>query len=193
MIPSVASCAPQCLAHDNHFSFSSATSISGFPDAGIMAAGTLQRLLGAEHPPKPAFFSPRRRCHTPIRQTTGGGIASRAMRSRIAANRFPVTAPSASWNITYFACHVTLAPTLISFSLSVVSAHCRSRTGCPRISASTDCQNWPTNPPLASHPLGSPRSMARIGRTPLFFEGVSQIACLSWKSGYTRILLLAVG
>jgi len=41
--------------------------------------------------------------------TTGGGIANRAMRSRIAANRSRVTATSASWNVTYFACRVTLA------------------------------------------------------------------------------------
>ena len=39
-----------------------------------------------------------------------------------------------------------------------------------------------TDPQIArfgSHPLGSPVSMARIGRTPLFFKGVAQIACQS--------------
>ena len=35
------------------------------------------------------------------RPTTGGGIANRAMRSRIVANRFRFTATSASWNVTY--------------------------------------------------------------------------------------------
>jgi len=55
------------------------------------------------------------------RATTGGGSASRSMRSRIAANNLRVTATSASWNVTYFACRVTLAPILTSFSRSVVS------------------------------------------------------------------------
>ncbi len=41
------------------------------------------------------------------------------MRSRIAANKFRVTATSASWNVTYFECRVTLAPILTSFSRSV--------------------------------------------------------------------------
>jgi hypothetical protein len=45
------------------------------------------------------------------------------MRLRIAANKFRVTATSASWNVTYFACRVTLAPILISLSRSVVSDH----------------------------------------------------------------------
>jgi hypothetical protein len=53
--------------------------------------------------------------------TNGGGIASGAMRSRIAANKFRVTTTSARWKNTYFACRVTLAPILISFSRSVVS------------------------------------------------------------------------
>jgi hypothetical protein len=61
--------------------------------------------------------------------TTGGGIASRAMRSRIAANKFRVTATSASWNVTYFECRVTFAPVLMSFSRSVVSDQCRTGFG----------------------------------------------------------------
>ncbi len=56
--------------------------------------------------------------------TIGGGIASRTMRSRIAANRFRVTATSANWNVAYFARRVTLAPILASFSRSVVSDQC---------------------------------------------------------------------
>jgi hypothetical protein len=47
------------------------------------------------------------------------------MRLRIAANKFRVTATSASWNVKYFACRVTLAPILIRFSRSVVSDQCR--------------------------------------------------------------------
>ncbi len=56
--------------------------------------------------------------------TIGGGIASRTVRSRIAANRFRVTATSANRNVIYFACRVTLAPILASFSRSVVSDQC---------------------------------------------------------------------
>ena len=55
---------------------------------------------------------------------TGGGIANRSIRSRIAANKFRVTATSASWNVTYFECRVTLAPILTSSSDSVVSDQC---------------------------------------------------------------------
>jgi hypothetical protein len=51
------------------------------------------------------------------------------MRSRIAADKFRVTATSASWNVTYFASRVTLAPILISFSLSVVSDQYRTGFG----------------------------------------------------------------
>jgi len=40
--------------------------------------------------------------------TTVGGIANRAIRSRIAANKFRVTATSASWNITYLECRALL-------------------------------------------------------------------------------------
>ena len=46
----------------------------------------------------------------PFAATTGGGIASRAMRSGIAANHRLGTTTSASWNATYFACRTTLAP-----------------------------------------------------------------------------------
>ena len=55
--------------------------------------------------------------------TSGGGIASRTMRSRIAANRFRIVATSASWNVTYFECRVTFAPILITNSHRVVSHH----------------------------------------------------------------------
>jgi len=61
--------------------------------------------------------------------TSAGGIANRARRSKIAANKFPVTAASASWNVTYFACRVTVAPILMSFSGSVVSDQCRTGFG----------------------------------------------------------------
>jgi hypothetical protein len=53
--------------------------------------------------------------------TVGGGIANRAIRSRIAANNRRDTATSASWNVTYLACRVTLAPILTSLSRNVVS------------------------------------------------------------------------
>ncbi len=44
-------------------------------------------------------FSPPRHSYAGIRPTTtAGGIANRAMRSRIVANKFRVTATSASWN-----------------------------------------------------------------------------------------------
>jgi hypothetical protein len=56
--------------------------------------------------------------------TIGGGIASRTMRSRIATIRFRVTAASAKSNVTYFACRVTLAPILASFSRSVSNDQC---------------------------------------------------------------------
>ncbi len=41
------------------------------------------------------------------------------MRSRIAANKFHVTATSANWNVTYLECRVTFAPILTSFFGSV--------------------------------------------------------------------------
>ena len=44
----------------------------------------------------------------------GGGIANLAIRSRIAENKFRVTATSANWNVTYRECRVTLAPILTS-------------------------------------------------------------------------------
>ena len=62
--------------------------------------------------------------YSPHRATTGGGNASRSMRSRIAENNLRVTATSANWNVTYFACRVTFAPILTSFSRSVVSDQC---------------------------------------------------------------------
>jgi len=48
--------------------------------------------------------------------TQGGGIASRAIRSRIAANNRRGTATSANWNVTYCACRTTFAPVFTSFS-----------------------------------------------------------------------------
>ena len=51
------------------------------------------------------------------------------MRSRIAPKKFRVTATSASWNVTYLECRVTLAPILMSFSRSVVSDQCRTGFG----------------------------------------------------------------
>jgi hypothetical protein len=67
-------------------------------------------------------FSPLEplKSHAPS-MINGGGSASRAMRSRIAANKFRVTATSASWKNTDLACRVTFAPILMSFSRSVVS------------------------------------------------------------------------
>jgi len=53
--------------------------------------------------------------------TDGGGIASRLIRFRIAANNARGTATSANWKATYFECCVTFAPILISFSRRVVS------------------------------------------------------------------------
>ena len=41
---------------------------------------------------------------------SAGGSANCSIRSRIAAKNFRVIAISTSWNVTYFACHVTLAP-----------------------------------------------------------------------------------
>jgi len=61
--------------------------------------------------------------------TIGGGNASRSIRSRIAANNFRVIATSASWNVTYLAWRVTIAPILISFSRSVVNDQCRTGFG----------------------------------------------------------------
>ena len=75
-------------------------------------------------------FSPLEhfKSHAPS-MTNRGGSASRAMRSRIAANKFRVTATSASWKNTDLACRVTFAPILMSFSRSVVSDQCRTGFG----------------------------------------------------------------
>lgn len=51
--------------------------------------------------------------------TSGGGIANRAIQSRIATNRSRVTATSASWNITYFACRVALRRQLLAYSIEL--------------------------------------------------------------------------
>ena len=59
----------------------------------------------------------------------GGGIANWGIRSRIDANNRRGTATSASWNVTYLACRVTLAPILLSFSRSVVSDQCYTGFG----------------------------------------------------------------
>ncbi len=76
------------------------------------------------------YFLPRRDSYASIRPgMSGGGNASRSMRSRIAANNLRVTATSASWNVTYFACRVTFAPILTSFSRSVVSDQCFTSRG----------------------------------------------------------------
>jgi hypothetical protein len=42
-----------------------------------------------------------------IRPTTGGGIENRVMRPRMAANKFRLTASSASWKVTDVDCRVT--------------------------------------------------------------------------------------
>ena len=59
----------------------------------------------------------------------GGGIANLAIWLRIAENKFRVTATSANWNVTCFACRVTFAPILTSFSRSVVSDRCFTSRG----------------------------------------------------------------
>ena len=61
-----------------------------------------------------------------------GGSANCSIRSRIAVNNFRVIATSASWNVTYFACRVTLAPIFTSFSCSVVSDQCLISPGSAR-------------------------------------------------------------
>ena len=73
-------------------------------------------------PPEASDFLSRRDSYASIRlATTGGGSASRSMRSRIAANNLRVTATLASWNVTCFECRVTFTPILTSLSRSVVS------------------------------------------------------------------------
>ena len=51
------------------------------------------------------------------------------MRSRIAENNLRVTATFTNWNVTYFACRVTFAPILTSFSRIVVSDQCFTSRG----------------------------------------------------------------
>ncbi len=46
--------------------------------------------------------------HASCRVTSGGGIARRAIRSRIAANKWRVTATSVGWIVAYFACRALL-------------------------------------------------------------------------------------
>jgi hypothetical protein len=69
---------------------------------------------------KPALC---RLIHAPC-PAASGGSANRAMRSRMAANSRRGTVTSASWNVTYLECRVTLAPILMSLSRSVVSDQC---------------------------------------------------------------------
>ena len=89
------------------------------PAAGILVPNGFFRhgtLVERRFSPRDQLFRLPQLAYAGIRPTTGGGIANRAMRSRIVANRFRVTATSASWNVTYFECRVTLAPILINFS-----------------------------------------------------------------------------
>ena len=60
--------------------------------------------------------------------TSGGGMSNRAIRSRIAANKFRVTAASASWTVTYFVCRVTfvLSISVSNRPTSLVEAACFS-------------------------------------------------------------------
>jgi hypothetical protein len=61
------------------------------------------------------------------------GLArSRAMRRRISRNSWRGIATSAIWNVTYFACCVTLAPIFTNFSRSVVSDQCFTPRGSAR-------------------------------------------------------------
>ena len=59
--------------------------------------------------PRIRWFSVDETAYSALPATIGGGMANLAIRSRIATNKFRVTATSASWNVTYFECRVTFA------------------------------------------------------------------------------------
>ena len=113
MSPIVTACPlPPCLAHHN-FSHSSSLRpqfLGSFRwiHAPLSSLAGLLTRCAQTFPPAASVFLPRRDSYASLRPLmSGGGNASRSMRSRIAANNFRVTATSASWHVTYFACRVT--------------------------------------------------------------------------------------
>ena len=120
------------LAHRNFLHFLLPVPISGFLPLQYKVfklLGRAERLLCTDLSSCSRCFGLRRAGMYQPPLTAGGGNASRSIRSRIAANKFRVTATSASWNVTYFECRVTFAPILTSFSRRVVSDQCFTSWG----------------------------------------------------------------
>ena len=89
--------------------------------------------------PSPSSLAPRQSLPPTVNDHPRFGAArSRPIRPRIATNNSRGTATSASWNVTALAWWTTLAPILISFSVSVHvrtgrgSASCRRKLALPR-------------------------------------------------------------
>ena len=102
--------------------------MAGGPNAPTAPIGLF---LGRSHSPhgapSPSSSAPRHSHPPAVNDHPGLGAArSRPIRPRIAANNARGTATSAIWNVTAFAWRMTFAPTLISFSLSVVSVQVRT-------------------------------------------------------------------
>ena len=86
--------------------------------------------VGGLSPQSKAFFRSVAAFYAGSRPTTtGGGIASRAILARIAANKTRVTVNWDSRELTYLECRITLVPILISFSRIVVSDQLRTGFG----------------------------------------------------------------
>ncbi len=134
MLPIVTTCPPlpPRLARRNFFHFLLPLPTSGFLPFQYKVfklLGRAERLLCADLSSCSRCFGLRRAGMSQSPLTAGGGNASRSIRSRIATNNFRVIATSASWNVTYFACRVTFAPILTSFSRRVVSDQCFTSWG----------------------------------------------------------------
>ena len=132
MLPILTACAPPSLVRRNCFHFLLLVSISGFLPLQYKVfklLGQAKRLLRADFSSYSHCYGLRCAGMYQPPWMAGGGNASRSIRSRIAANNFRVIATSASWNVTYFACRVTFAPILMSFSRMVVSDHCFTSWG----------------------------------------------------------------
>ena len=116
MPPIVIACVPPCLAH-RKFSHSSSLRpqfLGSFRWIHVpsRSLARLRARCAQTFPSEASVFLLRCDSYASIRPLmSGGGNASRLMRSRIAANNLRVTATSASWNVTYFECRVTFAPT----------------------------------------------------------------------------------
>jgi hypothetical protein len=89
-----------------------------FPTASIFGSSKVESWarhrpslgLGGEHRPRRPIFLATLTLLLCIRSTTDGGIANRAMQSKIAVNKFSVTATSDSQMVKHLECRASAWP-----------------------------------------------------------------------------------